>query len=74
MTLGKINCKIFRQFENIFFSLMARLHWQSAILRGDIAFLTCLGQVTEIEMILSVLRRPRGGKASKEGDIASQYR
>jgi len=34
-----------RLFENTFFSLMARLHWLS-----DIAFLTCLSQVTEIEM------------------------
>ncbi len=45
--------------------IMACLHWQSlyskmsVILRYYIAFLTCLGQVTEIEMSLSVSSHPR---------------
>jgi hypothetical protein len=48
-----------------FASIMDHLHWQSlcvktsAISHWDIVFLTCLGQGTEIDMILSVSRRPR---------------
>jgi hypothetical protein len=47
------------------FILKARVHWLSLlakmrpISRLDIPFLTFLGQATQIEIALSVLRRPR---------------
>jgi hypothetical protein len=40
----------------------------SAILRCDIAFLTCLGQMREIDMILSLSHRPRWPRQVQSGD------